>query len=250
VALSSDQAPNPSNHRKTSLSVSNIPPVLPTPFYLNLPPYSAEQTAQPLYKPAFGTQVTTVHPSHAGALLAVDLDWSKAMAPVRLVCFAFHAVGFQETQSTSAPYRSRIDRAIESRHQETTKEPLSLQLSIYTHQSYHRIIYESTKYSVKRQSERLLSKEVAHYSSVIRISPETTQVFLRQPQPLAVAVFHRFRLRFLQRGVRTSNKTASIGFPSYRSNRASKAARSVQSRSFVLNASLCFLIASATRFEK
>ena len=47
-----------------------------------------------------------------------------------------------------------------------------------------------------------------------------------------------------------SNETASNGSPSYRSNRASKAARSVQSRSFVLNASLCFLIASATRFEK
>jgi hypothetical protein len=61
MALSSDQAPKPSNHRKTSLSVSNIPPMLPTPFYLNLPTYPAEQTAQP----ASGTQVTTAYPVHA-----------------------------------------------------------------------------------------------------------------------------------------------------------------------------------------
>jgi hypothetical protein len=65
VALSSDQAPKPSNHPKTSLSVNNFPLVLPTPFYLNLPTYSAEQTAQPLYKPASGTHVTTAYPVHA-----------------------------------------------------------------------------------------------------------------------------------------------------------------------------------------
>jgi hypothetical protein len=46
---------------KTSLSVSNIPPILPTPFYLNLPTYPAEQTAQP----ASGTHVTTAYPAHA-----------------------------------------------------------------------------------------------------------------------------------------------------------------------------------------
>ena len=32
VALSSDQVPKPSNHRKTSLSVNNFPPVHPTPY--------------------------------------------------------------------------------------------------------------------------------------------------------------------------------------------------------------------------
>jgi hypothetical protein len=42
VALSSDQAPKPSNHRKTSLSVKSLSLILPTPFYLNLPPHRAE----------------------------------------------------------------------------------------------------------------------------------------------------------------------------------------------------------------
>ena len=42
MALSSDQTPNPSNHRKTSLSVKSLPPMLPTPSYLNLPPHRAE----------------------------------------------------------------------------------------------------------------------------------------------------------------------------------------------------------------
>ena len=42
VALSSDQTLRTSSHRKTSLSVNNFPPILPTPFYLNLPTYPAE----------------------------------------------------------------------------------------------------------------------------------------------------------------------------------------------------------------
>jgi len=63
--MSSDQAPKPSNHRKTSLSVNSLPLILPTPIYLHLPTYPAEQTAQPLYKPASGTHVTTAYPVHA-----------------------------------------------------------------------------------------------------------------------------------------------------------------------------------------
>jgi hypothetical protein len=39
--------------------------MLPTPFYLNLHIFPAVQTAQPLYKPAEGTHVTTAYFAHA-----------------------------------------------------------------------------------------------------------------------------------------------------------------------------------------
>ena len=44
VALSSDQTLRTSSHRKTSLSVSNIPPILPTPYpHHSNPPLKAKQ---------------------------------------------------------------------------------------------------------------------------------------------------------------------------------------------------------------
>ena len=44
IALSREQTPKPSNHRRPSLSVDNIPPILPTPYpHQSIPPLHAKQ---------------------------------------------------------------------------------------------------------------------------------------------------------------------------------------------------------------